>query len=201
MLGLTWAVSERVGVMTEQFTFFYGGHASQWAPSRFVIDGVIYNCAEQYMMAMKAMLFNDPDALEIIMDTDNPKIQKAAGRTVVGFNQILWEQNCKLFVYRANLAKFMQNPDFLVWLQSTDGTTLVEASPWDKIWGIGLAASDPRCLSRSTWLGTNWLGDIVTQVREDIHAFQFANAGTDKLHRVKFLKGKAIPINSEGLPK
>ena len=158
--------------MAEQFTFFYGGYASQWAASTFTVDGVIYNTAEQYMMAQKAILFNDAAALQIIMGTDNPKIQKATGRTVKNFNQVLWEKNAKLYVYRANLAKFMQNKEFLDWLISTAGTTLVEASPWDVIWGIGLDASDPRALDRATWKGTNWLGEIVTQVREDIMAFR-----------------------------
>jgi len=162
--------------MTEQFTFFYGGYASQWAASYFTIDGVLYNTAEQYMMAMKARLFNDDDALEIIMNTDNPKIQKAAGRTVKGFDKELWEKNAKLYVYRANLAKFMQNHEFLEWLLGTTGTTLVEASPWDSIWGIGLDASDPLAKDRSTWKGTNWLGEIITQVREDIMAFRAAQS-------------------------
>lgn len=154
--------------MSEKFTFFYGGHASQWAACTFAIDGVKYNCAEQYMMAQKAILFDDAAALQIIMNTDNPKIQKAAGRTVKNFDKILWEQNAKLFVYRANMAKFTQNSEFLEWLMGTDGTTLVEASPWDKIWGIGLDSTDPRAKDRTTWQGTNWLGEIITQVREDL---------------------------------
>jgi len=154
--------------VTEQFTFFYGGWASQWAAGKFTIDGVEYNCAEQYMMAQKAILFNDPDALQIIMGTDNPKVQKATGRTVRGFNKELWEQNAKLYVYRANFAKFTQIPEALKWLMGTAGTTLVEASPWDKIWGIGLGAGDPLAKDRSTWQGTNWLGEIVTLVRDDI---------------------------------
>jgi ribA/ribD-fused uncharacterized protein len=154
--------------MAEQFTFFYGGPASQWAAGDFTIEGVVYNCAEQYMMAEKARLFNDDDALKIIMGTNNPKIQKAAGRTVRGFVKEIWEQNAKLYVYRANFAKFMQNQEALTWLMTTRGTTLVEASPWDKIWGIGLDGNDPRARDRSTWLGTNWLGEIVTHVREDI---------------------------------
>ena len=173
--------------MTEQFAFFYGGPASQWRPSLFVVDGVTYNCAEQYMMAMKALLFNDADALEIIMGTDNPKIQKAAGRMVKGFDQTLWEQNCKLYVYRANLSKFLQNPELLTWLLATEGTTLVEASPWDRIWGIGLGQDNPLRLDRATWQGTNWLGEIITNVRDDILAMYRKIAPTDK--RGHTLKG------------
>lgn len=152
----------------EKFTLFYGGPASQWAAGDFVVDGVTYNCAEQYMMAQKAILFNDADALEIIMGTNNPKIQKAAGRTVRHFDNKKWDKERKLIVYRANLAKFTQIQEFKTWLLGTKGTTLVEASPWDSIWGIGLNSDDPRALDRDTWLGTNDLGDIVTKVRDDI---------------------------------
>lgn len=154
--------------MAEQFTFFYGGPASQWAAGDFTIEGVVYNCAEQYMMAEKARLFNDDDALKIIMGTNNPKIQKATGRTVHHFDAHKWDANRKLIVYRANLAKFTQILEYREWLLATDGTTLVEASPWDTIWGIGLDSSDPRAKDRSTWMGTNDLGEIVTHVREDI---------------------------------
>jgi ribA/ribD-fused uncharacterized protein len=154
--------------VSEQFTFFYGGPGSQWYPSWFTIEGVEYNCAEQFMMAEKARLFGDDDALDIIMKSDNPKVQKATGRLVRGFVSSKWEANRKLIVYRANFAKFTQDTNCLNWLLATDGTTLVEASPWDRVWGIGLAANDPRALSRSTWQGSNDLGEIETQVRNDI---------------------------------
>jgi hypothetical protein len=186
--------------MAEQFTFFYGGWASQWAPSEFILDGVKYNCAEQYMMAQKAILFDDQAALAIIMGTDNPKIQKAAGRTVQNFDKAIWEANAKVYVYRANFAKFTQNHEAMKWLMGTRGTTLVEASPWDKIWGIGLASNDPLAQDRNTWQGTNWLGEIVTQVREDIWWMRWAQAGTDKLGRVKFVGGEIIGIGPDGLP-
>lgn len=151
----------------EKFTFFYGGIPSQWYPAKFVLDKEEYNCCEQYMMAMKAMLFLDMDAFKIIMETDDPKVQKAAGRTVRNFDPVKWDLNRKLIVYRGNWARYTQNKDQLDWLVSTAGTTLVEASPWDTIWGIGLKADDPLAQFRSTWKGTNDLGEIETQVRED----------------------------------
>ncbi len=153
--------------VTEQFTFFYGGYGSQWAPSKFTVGGVEYNCGEQFMMAQKAILFNDGDALEIIMGTNNPKVQKAAGRTVRGFDKAIWDKHRKPIVYKGNLAKFTQNKEFRDWLLGTTGT-LVEASPYDTIWGIGLVSTDPRAQSRSTWLGSNDLGEIETMVRGDI---------------------------------
>jgi len=154
----------------EKFTFFWGGEFSQWYPSRFMIDTVIYNCAEQYMMAKKAELFNDSTTWELIMNSTSPREQKALGRGVANFNADLWNANCKRFVKEATVAKFTQNQKLYDVLMRSKGTTLVEASPEDKIWGIGLAEHDPRALDRATWQGTNWLGEIITEVREELIA-------------------------------
>lgn len=154
----------------EKFTFFWAGTFSQWAESPFKIDGVAFNTAEQYMMYKKALLFNDFKQAERIMETSNPRAQTQLGREVIGFDKSRWERYCKQFVYEASFAKFTQNPKMLVELLATEGTTLVEASPKDNIWGIGLAEDDPKALSRDTWEGTNWLGEILTEVRKDIIA-------------------------------
>jgi ribA/ribD-fused uncharacterized protein len=139
------------------------------------IDGVFYNCCEQYMMAEKARLFGDQEALEQIMATSEPKEQKAWGRKVQGFVKEEWErieENGKPFcwnaVYKANYHKFTQNKGLRHELFSTAGTTLVEASPYDDVWGIKLGEEDPRALDRSQWQGTNWLGEVLTQLREDL---------------------------------
>ncbi|EHS55589.1 NADAR family protein [Paenibacillus sp. Aloe-11] len=154
----------------EKFTFFYRSHSpfSQWYPSDFVVDGLAFNCAEQYMMFKKAQLFWDEEAARKIMLATTPREQKARGRSVRGFDQSLWEANCRQFVYDGNYAKFTQNPNLLKYLLKTKGTTLVEASPTDTIWGVGLAESDARINSRRSWRGTNWLGEILTNLREDI---------------------------------
>jgi ribA/ribD-fused uncharacterized protein len=159
----------------EKFTLFYGGPFSQWLRADMEVDGVSYNCTEQYMMAEKAKLFGDDEALQKIMAAQHPRDQKAAGREVKGFVKEEWErieENGKPFcwnrVYKANLHKFTQNKGLLHELMITDGTTLVEASPYDEIWGIKLAEDDPRAFDRSQWQGTNWLGEVLTQLREDL---------------------------------
>lgn len=152
----------------EKFTFFWAGPFSQWAESPFKIDGVAFNTAEQYMMYKKALLFNDFKQAEKIMETSSPRNQKQLGREVIGFDKDKWNRYCKQFVYEGNYAKFTQNPKMLVELLATVGTTLVEASPKDNIWGIGLAEEDKKSLSRDTWEGTNWLGEILTEVRDEI---------------------------------
>jgi len=154
--------------MKSDFVFFWGGTYSQWFPSKFTIDGVEYCTAEQYMMAKKALLFNDNDAYEKIMATKDSRKQKAIGRTVKGFDVNKWSEVSRDYVYQANYAKFTQNPVMLKELLATDGKTLVEASPEDTIWGIGLDKNDPRAWNKSTWLGSNWLGETITKVREDL---------------------------------
>jgi ribA/ribD-fused uncharacterized protein len=155
-------------VSKEQFTFFWHGPFSQWHGCRFKIDGIIYNCAEQYMMAQKAVLFKDEDALAKIMATGSPRIQKGLGRKVRGFNPSKWDACSREIVYRGNWAKFTQNDDLQELLLATKGTTIVEASPSDSIWGIGLGEDDPRAWDRKTWRGKNWLGEVLTRVRDDI---------------------------------
>ena len=152
----------------QDFIFFWGGTFSQWCRSIFKIDGVIYNCCEQYMMAKKALLFGDYEALAKIMDSEDPSYQKAQGRGVKGFRKETWERYCRKYVFDANYAKFTQNPDMLDELMCTIPKEIVEASSEDPIWGIGLRENDPRAWDKSTWLGTNWLGKAIMEVREKL---------------------------------
>lgn len=152
----------------EQFVFFWGGTFSQWAPSKFVIDGVEFNTCEQYMMYKKALMFHDYDSAKKIMNTTSPKEQKALGREVKGFKDDVWIKYCRKIVYDANVAKFTQNPEMLKELMDTGGAEMVEASPYDKRWGIGLSADNPFAQDKSTWQGLNWLGEALTQVRSDL---------------------------------
>lgn len=161
----------------EQFTLFWNGPFSQWEPSIFVMDGVEYNCCEQYMMAEKARLFGDEGTLDEILEAEDPGRQKALGRQVSNFDIDIWQEeedngqpHCWNIVWRGNMAKFSQNPHLLKRLLKTKGTTLVEASPYDLIWGIGLKASDSRAHNRENWPGKNWLGEVVTAVREFLAA-------------------------------
>ncbi|UIS24762.1 YbiA [Stenotrophomonas phage vB_SmaS-AXL_1] len=151
-----------------RYTLFYGGVFSQWYPSPMVIDGVEYGCAEQYMMAQKARVFGDEQALDEIMATSNPAEQKAIGRRVKGFDRRQWDSVSRDVVMRASLAKFTSDPKLRAQLLLTEGTLLVEASPTDVIWGIGLDERDPRCHDPSEWRGTNWLGQVLTDLRENL---------------------------------
>ena len=120
------------------------------------------------MMHQKALLFGDQAIADNIMKANSPSVQKRLGRQVAGFDQAVWEEHCRRIVYEGNYAKFTQDEQLLKALLDTKGTTLVEASPDDRIWGVGLAEEDPRIRNRSTWRGSNWLGEILTRLREEL---------------------------------
>lgn len=155
-------------MISGKYYFFWGGECSQWYKAPIKIDGHTYNCNEQYMMAEKARLFNDQDALDAILKISNPRKQKALGRSVKGFDQNEWEKIARLVVYRANWAKFSQHKDLFNFLLGTKKLKIVEASPEDTVWGIGLHENDPDILDESKWKGTNWLGEAIMQVRDDL---------------------------------
>lgn len=150
----------------EDFTLFWGGEFSQWYPSDFTIDKVSYNCAEQYMMHKKALFFGDFDNAINIMNTTNPQTQKAFGRQVRNFDADKWSNVAYDFVLKGNIEKFAQNPRLLEYLLSTEGTEIVEASPYDTIWGIGLGETDERAFDKSQWRGQNLLGKVLMETRE-----------------------------------
>ena len=158
--------------MQEQFSFFWSNANpfSQWHKADFTVDGVLYSSAEQYMMWGKAMLFGDTEIAGQILETSNPSKQKALGRKVRNFVPETWEAQAKTIVYKGNYAKFTQNEPLRKFLLDTAGTTIVEAAPNDRIWGIGLAEDDPRAHDRTTWRGKNWLGEVLTKLREDLLA-------------------------------
>lgn len=148
------------------FAFFYGGPFSQWASCAFTVDSVEYNCAEQYMMATKARLFGDWLALEAIMATTNPSAQKAVGRRVKGFKREVWDMVSRDVVRTATLAKFTSTVELYEYLLNTEGEYLVEASPTDTIWGIGMGEHEEGLMDPANWKGTNWLGEVLVEVRE-----------------------------------
>lgn len=155
-------------IVKNGFLLFHGGWPSQWHPSTFKIDGVSYNCAEQWMMAEKARIFKDSRTRSKIMSASHPRDQKRLGRQVAGFNAEAWEKRCRDIVFIGNMAKFSQNDDLRKALIDTVGLRIVEASLSDKIWGIGLAADDPKAVIPRLWRGTNWLGQALERVRTEL---------------------------------
>jgi hypothetical protein len=154
------------------YTAFWraGSPFSQWHPSRFEVDGHRFGYAEQYMMYAKATLFGDSDTAAAILASRSPREQKALGREVAPFDEDTWVARREDIVYRGNHAKFTQNRHLRDALLATAGTTLVEASPLDRIWGVGLAPDDPRLADPESWQGLNLLGAVLTRLRDDLLA-------------------------------
>ena len=154
-----------------KFLFFWGhrtpgrGYLSQWWPSPFTVDGTTYATAEHYMMAGKARLFGDEETAAAIIAAPHPRRAKDLGRRVRNFDEPTWADNRVAIVTRANEAKFDQNKDLRDYLLGTGDRILVEASPLDRVWGIGLAADDPRAEQVTSWRGQNLLGFALMTTR------------------------------------
>ena len=159
-------------IETERHVFFWQPPApfGQWTRSLFTVDGIDYGCAEQWMMAQKAVLFGDAEALKKILATQDPRQHKALGRQVRGFVGAVWERERFGIVVAGNRAKFGQDEELKQTLLATGDKVLVEASPYDRIWGIGLRADDPRVHDPERWRGQNLLGQALMQVREELRA-------------------------------
>jgi ribA/ribD-fused uncharacterized protein len=161
------------------YLFFWGhtpapGHPvgrwllSQWFPVEFTVDGQRYRHAEQFMMAEKARMFDDPETLKRILDSVEPADAKKLGRAVRGFDQAAWEARRYDIVVRASVAKFGQHPDLREFLVNTGEKVLVEAAPRDVVWGIGLGGDNPRAQDPARWRGQNLLGFALMDARKAV---------------------------------
>jgi ribA/ribD-fused uncharacterized protein len=159
-----------------KFLYFWGHRVSksgitascfsQWYGAPFVVDGQRYPTAEHYMMAEKAALFGDTETRAQVLQAADPGAAKALGRQVRGFDEAAWIAHRFAIVVRANQAKFSQNPEMGQFLAQTGSRVIVEASPVDRIWGVGLAQDDDAISNPNRWRGLNLLGFALMAVRE-----------------------------------
>jgi ribA/ribD-fused uncharacterized protein len=158
------------------YLFFWGHHSqkagrigkqclSQWWPAKFIVDDIIYLTAEHYLMAEKARLFSDEEILSKILTAPSPGEAKNLGRMVKGFREDVWDVCRFEFTVNGNAAKFRQNESLQEFLLETGDKIIVEASPVDTVWGIGLAENDPRAINPGQWKGLNLLGFALMEVR------------------------------------
>ena len=162
-----------------KFLFFWGHRPakdgqitasclSQWWPAYFKVDGIRYPTAEHWMMAEKARLFGDKLAEQKVFEADSPQQVKQIGREVCGFDEARWDMEKRRIVTEGSFAKFSQNKELGKFLLSTEDQIIVEASPVDRVWGIGLAANDERASNPLLWRGDNLLGFALMDVRDRI---------------------------------
>jgi len=141
---------------------------SNWYPATFVDKkGIQYKNSEQYFMYQKAKLFGDDELAEKILQTASPQKAKELGRKV-NIKRKKWDENKIQTMYDANWYKFSQNPDLKRKLLNTNNSYLVEASPYDNVWGIGISKEDARSISPEKWKGENYLGRILMLVRQNL---------------------------------
>jgi ribA/ribD-fused uncharacterized protein len=167
------AVRQNNGEKLEFACFWKPGNAprdcfGQWQPSEFCEDHLMYSCAEQYMMAQKAQIFEDKEIEKKIMETSDPKQIRLLGRKVKNFDEDTWNQLRYSVVLNGNYYKFAQNREMRKILLATNDKILVEASPLDTIWGIGYSESNPNVTSPQNWRGLNLLGFALMEVRDEL---------------------------------
>lgn len=172
---------------TPDFLFFWGNKPptvglqgtvgpwvlSQWYAASFVEGGITWPTAEHWMMAGKAKTFGDDDTYQRVLEdcavaSPDPSLAKKLGRQVRGFDQATWEKVAFDIVTQGNVHKFGQNPGLRAYLLGTGGKILVEASPRDALWGIGIASTHPEARNPALWPGRNLLGFALMRARAQL---------------------------------
>lgn len=143
-------------------------YLSNWYSSDFTVDNIRFCSVEQYMMYQKAVIFNDEDTADKIMNETEPSAIKKYGREISGYDDIIWNGIRQLVVYKGLLAKFSQNEFLKAKLKATGNAILAECAVRDKIWGNGVSMDDPDRYDLSKWKGTNLLGFSLMQVRAEL---------------------------------
>ena len=169
-----------------KFLFFWGHQPSkdgtitktcfsQWWKSSFIVNEIEYKTAEHWMMVKKAELFGDKEMAQNILDSKSPAEAKKWGREVSNYDDVLWLANRYQIVKEGNLHKFNQNKELKEFLLQTKNRILVEASPVDAIWGIGLASDHEKANQPKLWKGLNLLGFALMEVRDELRMMQNTN--------------------------
>lgn len=149
------------------FTFFFreSDEFSNWFRRNFQVKGITFNCMEQFIMYAKAMLFSDLETARKILAAVHPRDQKNLGRSVRNYDDSVWTARRERIALAGCTEKFRQNRDLAATLLGTGSTIIGEASPYDRVWGIGLAVNDPLILDQKNWRGQNLQGNVLMQVR------------------------------------
>lgn len=154
--------------ITDTHIFFWGSELSNWYYCTFKYKGHTFENSEQAFMWEKALYFNDIESAELILNEPDPSKNKALGRKVKNFDEFEWMKVSFSVMINVNVAKWSSDEKLKELLLSTDPKVLVEASPYDKIWGIGLHWEDDLVLDENNWKGMNLLGNALMEVRKKL---------------------------------
>lgn len=147
---------------------------SQWYESPFTVDEIIYPTSEHWMMAKKALLFKDEETFRKILAAEKPPEAKSLGRQVANYDDALWNERKYEIVRQGNIHKFGQNPALKKYLLGTEDRVIVEASPVDAIWGIGMAQDHKNINNPELWRGENLLGFAIMEARDYLKTDNFS---------------------------
>jgi len=155
---------------TSTHIYFFSGKdfLSNFYSCSFTLNGITYSCVEQYIMAQKALLFNDKYSFDFIMSCELPIRMKTAGRNIENFSEKVWLKHRNEILFDGLMGKFSQNPILKRKILLTEKKILVEASPYDKIYGVGLGENDDLILDETNWSGYNLLGKTLMDVRSKL---------------------------------
>lgn len=142
--------------------------SSEYAGDSFTVDGIRFSSAGQYIVYRKCMLFDDTERAEMALDADDPVRQQRIGRSIAGFNAVMWDGRKQMIVYQAHLARFSQNEALRLLLLNTGSACLVKCGPNDLLWGCGFGTERPERLDMRLWRGRNLLGFTLMEVRETL---------------------------------
>ena len=153
------------------YRFFWGGDepCSNFYPAKFTYKGINFVCSEQAYMWEKALWFGDFDMASKILVLPTPGQHKKAGRLVKNFDDALWSLVKEEVMYMVVLEKFRQNEELKTGLLNTGDSILVEDSPYDAVWGIGMRRFDVGVTDPSNWKGKNLLGKVLMKVRDKLY--------------------------------
>lgn len=149
------------------------GYLSNWYPTSFRDpQGQVYCCSEQYYLTRKALMCGSTGVAKAVLATSDPREMKALTRPGVlsNYSEALWTQHRLQIMFEANWYKFTQQPELKAKLLATGTARLVEASPYDRVWGTGVGLGDPRLADPARWPGQNLLGQALEAVRYCLQA-------------------------------
>ena len=150
---------------TKTHLYFWSGLFSNWYPAQCEFMGIQFDTSEHLFMYLKAFHFKDEHTATLIRECHHPAEAKKFGRLIKGYDDAEWTKVRYGAMVNAVQCKFNHNPALRLQLLDTDNLILVEASPYDKVWGVGLAKENDAILDEKNWLGENLLGKALMEVR------------------------------------
>ncbi|MGI6607759.1 MAG: NADAR family protein [Erysipelotrichaceae bacterium] len=144
------------------------GYLSVWYPCSFFLDGYKFWCVEQYLQYRKAVMFNDIYRADKLLNAKENKDITQYSKGVVNYVDKVWNARRHINLYKANYAKFSQNPELKNLLLSTENIVLAKCGKTDKVWGTGLNSGDTRVYNLSKWEGLNLHGFALMEVRDTL---------------------------------